>query len=161
MNWSNVKLILVREVRDQLRDRRTLFMIAVLPLLLYPLLGMSFMQVAQFSAKTIRRGCWWSAGSRWPICRIWWRRGQGKRLAATRQRSARLTPQPRTPNPFTSPRRGRSRMKRMPRHQAQRNWPELTSPSCSMSMLNRPPIFFTAATKMRLILRRSAEHEER
>src|SRR5215469_14412334 len=48
MNWSNVKLILHREVRDQLRDRRTLFMIAVLPLLLYPLLGMSFMQVAQF-----------------------------------------------------------------------------------------------------------------
>src|SRR5437016_567102 len=48
MNWSNVKLILSREVRDQLRDRRTMFMIAVLPLLLYPLLGMSFFQVAQF-----------------------------------------------------------------------------------------------------------------
>ena len=48
MSWTNVKLILFREVRDQLRDRRTLFMIAVLPLLLYPLLGMSFVQVAQF-----------------------------------------------------------------------------------------------------------------
>ncbi len=48
MNWSNVKLILAREIRDQLRDRRTLFMIAVLPLLLYPLLGMSFFQVTQF-----------------------------------------------------------------------------------------------------------------
>jgi sodium transport system permease protein len=48
MNWSNVKLILAREIRDQLRDRRTLFMIAVLPLLLYPLLGMSFFQVVQF-----------------------------------------------------------------------------------------------------------------
>jgi sodium transport system permease protein len=48
MNWSNVRLILGREVRDQLRDRRTLFMIAVLPLLLYPLLGMSLFQVAQF-----------------------------------------------------------------------------------------------------------------
>src|SRR3954463_15505968 len=48
MNWSNVKLILQREVRDQLRDRRTLFMIAVLPILLYPLLGMSFFQIAQF-----------------------------------------------------------------------------------------------------------------
>src|SRR6185295_16411421 len=48
MNWSNVKLILQREVRDQLRDRRTLFMIAVLPLLLYPLLGMSFFQITQF-----------------------------------------------------------------------------------------------------------------
>ena len=49
MQWSNVKLIFVREVRDQLRDRRTLFTIAVLPLLLYPLLGMSFLQIAQFT----------------------------------------------------------------------------------------------------------------
>ena len=48
MNWQNVKLILAREIRDQLRDRRTLFMIAVLPILLYPLLGMSFFQVTQF-----------------------------------------------------------------------------------------------------------------
>lgn len=48
MNWSNVKLIFFREVRDQLRDRRTLFMIFVLPLLMYPLLGMSFFQMAQF-----------------------------------------------------------------------------------------------------------------
>jgi len=48
MNWKNVKLIFCREVRDQLRDRRTLFMIAVLPLVLYPLLGMSFLQISQF-----------------------------------------------------------------------------------------------------------------
>jgi sodium transport system permease protein len=48
MNWKNVRLILAREIRDQLRDRRTLFMIAVLPLLLYPLLGMVFFQIAQF-----------------------------------------------------------------------------------------------------------------
>ena len=49
MNWTNVRLILSREIRDQLRDRRTLFMIFVLPILLYPLLGMSFFQVAQFT----------------------------------------------------------------------------------------------------------------
>src|SRR5215475_12007732 len=48
MNWANVKLIWLREVRDQLRDRRTLFMIFVLPLLMYPLLGMSILQVSQF-----------------------------------------------------------------------------------------------------------------
>jgi sodium transport system permease protein len=48
MQWKNVKLIYFREMRDQLRDRRTLFLIAVLPLLLYPLLGMSFFQLAQF-----------------------------------------------------------------------------------------------------------------
>lgn len=39
MSWRNIKLIFRREVLDQLRDRRTLFMIAVLPLLLYPALG--------------------------------------------------------------------------------------------------------------------------
>jgi sodium transport system permease protein len=48
MNWRNVRLIYGREIRDQLRDRRTLFMIAVLPLLLYPLLGMSVFQLSQF-----------------------------------------------------------------------------------------------------------------
>ena len=48
MKWTNVRLIWAREVRDQLRDRRTIFTIAVLPLLLYPLLGMTFLQITQF-----------------------------------------------------------------------------------------------------------------
>jgi sodium transport system permease protein len=48
MNWKNVKLIFLREFRDQLRDRRTLFVIIILPLLLYPLIGMTFLQVSQF-----------------------------------------------------------------------------------------------------------------
>jgi sodium transport system permease protein len=48
MNWTHVKLIFHREVRDQLRDRRTMFTICILPLLLYPLMGMVMMQVAQF-----------------------------------------------------------------------------------------------------------------
>lgn len=39
MRWSIIRLIWFRELRDQLRDRRTLFMIAVLPVLLYPVLG--------------------------------------------------------------------------------------------------------------------------
>ena len=51
MNWNNVKLIFGREMRDQLRDRRTLFLIAVLPLLLYPLMGMSIFQMTQFLRK--------------------------------------------------------------------------------------------------------------
>jgi sodium transport system permease protein len=51
MNWTNVRLILSREVRDQLRDRRTLFLIAILPLVLYPLMGVSFLQVAQFTSE--------------------------------------------------------------------------------------------------------------
>jgi sodium transport system permease protein len=48
MRPANVQLILAREIRDQLRDRRTLFMIFVLPILLYPLLGVSYVQVKQF-----------------------------------------------------------------------------------------------------------------
>ena len=40
MFWTNVKLIYCRELRDQMRDRRTLFTIVVLPLLLYPILAM-------------------------------------------------------------------------------------------------------------------------
>jgi sodium transport system permease protein len=39
MRWSVVRLICLRELRDQLRDRRTVLMIAVLPLVLYPALG--------------------------------------------------------------------------------------------------------------------------
>jgi sodium transport system permease protein len=39
MRWSIIRLIWLRDLRDQLRDRRTLFMIAGLPLLLYPVLG--------------------------------------------------------------------------------------------------------------------------
>ncbi|HEY3967616.1 MAG TPA: ABC transporter permease subunit, partial [Planctomycetaceae bacterium] len=45
VNWRTVSLIFQREVRDQFRDRRTLFMIAVLPLLLYPALGLGMMQL--------------------------------------------------------------------------------------------------------------------
>jgi sodium transport system permease protein len=48
VSWNNVKLIFLRELKDQLRDRRTIFTIAVLPLLLYPLLGMIVFQVQQF-----------------------------------------------------------------------------------------------------------------
>ncbi|MHC4176891.1 MAG: ABC transporter permease subunit/CPBP intramembrane protease [Planctomycetota bacterium] len=51
MSFSNVKLILSREIRDQLRDRRTLFMMFVLPLLLYPLLGMIYLKFLQFPQK--------------------------------------------------------------------------------------------------------------
>src|SRR5437763_1206084 len=39
MRWSIIRTIWLRELRDQLRDRRTIFMIVALPLLLYPVLG--------------------------------------------------------------------------------------------------------------------------
>lgn len=46
MRWSIIRLIWLRELRDQLRDRRTVFMIAVLPILLYPVAGFGVMQLA-------------------------------------------------------------------------------------------------------------------
>ena len=46
MRWSIIRLIWLRELRDQLRDRRTLFMVAVVPLLLYPILGFAVLQFA-------------------------------------------------------------------------------------------------------------------
>lgn len=46
--WANVLHIYQRELRDQWRDRRTLFTVVFLPLLLYPILGMAMMQITQF-----------------------------------------------------------------------------------------------------------------
>jgi len=45
MTLRNIGLIFRREVVDQFRDRRTLFMIAVLPVLLYPALGIGMVQM--------------------------------------------------------------------------------------------------------------------
>jgi sodium transport system permease protein len=46
IRWRNVWTIFQREARDQLRDRRTLFMVLVLPLLLYPILGLAILQLS-------------------------------------------------------------------------------------------------------------------
>jgi sodium transport system permease protein len=46
MRWSIIRLIWLRDLRDQLRDRRTVVMIALLPLVLYPALGLGVMQFA-------------------------------------------------------------------------------------------------------------------
>ncbi len=46
MRWSIIRIIWARELRDQLRDRRTVFMIAVLPILLYPIAAFGFLQLA-------------------------------------------------------------------------------------------------------------------
>jgi sodium transport system permease protein len=46
MRWPIIRLIWLRELRDQLRDRRTMFVMIVLPLLLYPLGGVALMQIA-------------------------------------------------------------------------------------------------------------------
>lgn len=45
MSWKNIRLIFMREVRDQLRDRRTLFIMTILPVLLYPMLGLGMVEM--------------------------------------------------------------------------------------------------------------------
>jgi sodium transport system permease protein len=47
MRWSIIRTIWFREMRDQLRDRRTLLMILGLPLILYPILGFAVLQFAE------------------------------------------------------------------------------------------------------------------
>ena len=52
MRWKNVRTIFKRELKDQLRDRRTIFMVFVFPVLLYPIMGLSLGQLATaFQAK--------------------------------------------------------------------------------------------------------------
>jgi len=51
VRWSAVGLIYAREMRDQFRDRRTVFTILILPVLLYPLVGSLMMQITQFSSQ--------------------------------------------------------------------------------------------------------------
>lgn len=53
MRWSIIRLIWFREVRDFLRDRRTLFMIGALPLFLYPLLGLLGMEFALLALQNV------------------------------------------------------------------------------------------------------------
>ncbi|MDA1162468.1 MAG: ABC transporter permease subunit [Planctomycetota bacterium] len=55
VTWKNVWLILHREVRDQLRDRRTLFMVIVLPIMLYPGLGIGMLQMAMYFTEQPRQ----------------------------------------------------------------------------------------------------------
>ena len=54
MRWSILYVIFRREVLDQLRDRRTLFMIFVFPILLYPILGYGILQVTAAMEKKPR-----------------------------------------------------------------------------------------------------------
>src|SRR5262249_5473961 len=54
MRWSIIRLIWFREFRDQLRDRRTVFMIVLLPIFLYPLLGAL---LSTFALGLLERSC--------------------------------------------------------------------------------------------------------
>jgi sodium transport system permease protein len=57
MRWSVVRLISAREIRDQLRDRRTLFLILGLPILMYPLfVGVGILFVTAVKEKKLKIG---------------------------------------------------------------------------------------------------------
>jgi len=55
MNWRNVWLISQREIRDQLRDRRMVLLQTMLPLVLYPAMGVLILQMSQFVHETATR----------------------------------------------------------------------------------------------------------
>ncbi|GIW87278.1 MAG: sodium extrusion protein NatB [Isosphaeraceae bacterium] len=55
VRWPNVQTIFIQEARDQLRDRRTLFMVFVLPILLYPLLGIGMARLSEAFQDQTRR----------------------------------------------------------------------------------------------------------
>ncbi len=48
MTLRNIILVAGREIRDHLRDRRTIAMMLILPLVLYPVLALTVYQLAQF-----------------------------------------------------------------------------------------------------------------
>jgi len=54
VNWSRVGLVFHRELRDQLRDRRTLLLQFVLPVLLYPAIGIGMLQMTLLFAEQPR-----------------------------------------------------------------------------------------------------------
>lgn len=58
MNLKNTRLVFRREICDQWRDRRTLFTIVVMPMVLYPLMGMAMLQTAQFLRHEPPRVLW-------------------------------------------------------------------------------------------------------
>jgi len=56
MRWTIVRTVYLKELREALRDRRTLFVMVGLPILLYPLalIGMSKLQESQQAAQSAR-----------------------------------------------------------------------------------------------------------
>lgn len=54
LQFKLIRIILAKELRDILRDRRTLFVMLVLPVLLYPLLLIGFMQLTAVQMSRLR-----------------------------------------------------------------------------------------------------------
>jgi sodium transport system permease protein len=54
VRWSTVRLVLAKELRETLRDRRTLVMMVVIPIFLYPLLFVVIEQVALLGQRNLK-----------------------------------------------------------------------------------------------------------
>jgi len=52
--WRNVRLIFSKEIKDTLRDRRTLFIMILLPILLYPVLIITVTQLVSYQTLALR-----------------------------------------------------------------------------------------------------------
>jgi sodium transport system permease protein len=52
--WRNVRLIFSKELKDTLRDRRTLFIMILLPILLYPILIIAVTQIVAVQTMSLR-----------------------------------------------------------------------------------------------------------
>lgn len=68
MSWRTVLLVYAKELRETLRDRRTLVLMVLLPLGLYPIVGIGLTQwmVAQRVAREDRASVIGMAGASWP-----------------------------------------------------------------------------------------------
>ncbi|MFH1010466.1 MAG: hypothetical protein V1784_04430 [bacterium] len=55
MRFAQIRAIYLKEMRDILRDRRTLFVMIVLPILLYPLLMIGVLQFSSLQEKKLRQ----------------------------------------------------------------------------------------------------------
>lgn len=53
MRWTTVRTVLAKELRETIRDRRTLFMMLVLPTLLYPAMLVVIQQIAIFGQRQL------------------------------------------------------------------------------------------------------------
>jgi sodium transport system permease protein len=53
MNWRAILAVLRKELRETLRDRRTLVIMVVVPVLLYPLMLIAFEQIALFGQRSL------------------------------------------------------------------------------------------------------------
>lgn len=53
MNWGTVRTVLAKELKETLRDRRTMFMMLVIPTLLYPLMMVGVEQLTLFGRRQL------------------------------------------------------------------------------------------------------------